>query len=151
VTRALAATVLGCLVPLWGCGGDGGGTAATGTAAAPSPPAVTAAQPAALPYDRLDEPRCDPTLANCAEARGEIAYVERVDPDGDGDAHFVLLSADGITGPGISVIDVEASLRPRPLPEPGDLMAAAGPVYPGSLGQKQIQATAIDFVRVGGG
>jgi hypothetical protein len=30
-------------------------------------------------------------------------------------------------------------------------MAAAGPVYTGSLGQKQIQATAIGFVRVEAG
>ena len=31
-----------------------------------------------------------PGLSNCAEASGSVIYVERVDPDGDGDAHFVL-------------------------------------------------------------
>lgn len=96
----------------------------------------------------LDPPSCPPDAANCATAAGEIAYVERVDPDADGDAHFVLLSRDGITGPGVSVIDVAASLRPRPLPRRGDLLAAAGPVYPGSYGQHQIQATGIDVVRI---
>ncbi len=45
-----------------------------------------------------------------------ILYVERVDPDGDGDAHFVLASGEAITAPGISVIDVARELRPHPLP-----------------------------------
>ena len=97
-------------------------------------------------------PACDPVAANCATAGGMITYVERVDADGDGDAHFVLLSDEAITLPGISVIDVGRDLRPHPLPEPGDLVAAAGPVYPGTYGQHQIEATAMDFVRtrVGG-
>jgi hypothetical protein len=85
-------------------------------------------------------PACDLGAANCAAASGTILYVERIDPDGDGDAHFVLLSDQGITAPGISVIDVAKDLRPDPLPGPGDLVAAAGPVYPGSFGQHQIQA-----------
>ncbi len=93
-------------------------------------------------------PACGPdALPNCAAASGKVVYVERVDPDGDGDAHFVLTSADSITAPGISVIDVRADLRPHPLPGPGALIAAAGPVYPGSYGQHQIQA---DEVRVAG-
>ena len=72
-----------------------------------------------------------------------IVYIERVDADGDGDAHFVLTSADSITGPGISVIDVAVDLRPHPLPKRGEQLAASGPVYRGSYGQRQIQATAI--------
>ena len=43
-------------------------------------------------------PACDPAAANCATASGTIIYVERVDPDGDGDAHFVLRSRASITG-----------------------------------------------------
>lgn len=69
--------------------------------------------------------------------------VEAVDPDGDGDAHLVLLSRQGITAPGISVIDVAPALRPDPLPRPGDTVAAAGPVFTGSFGQRQIQAVAL--------
>jgi hypothetical protein len=72
-----------------------------------------------------------------------VAYVERIDPDGDGDAHFVLISDESITGPGVSVIDVRADLRPDPLPGPGDFVAASGPVYEGSHGQRQIQADAV--------
>jgi hypothetical protein len=98
-------------------------------------------------------PACDPGAVNCATASGTITYIERVDPDGDGDAHFVLLSSDSVTAPDISVIDVRRDLRPRPLPQPGDLAAAAGPVYPGTYGQHQIQATAVAIARtrLGGG
>lgn len=81
--------------------------------------------------------------ANCERASGQVAYVQRVDPDGDGDAHFVLVSDESVTGLGISVIDVSADLRPDPLPGPGDVVAASGPVYEGSYGQRQIQADAV--------
>jgi hypothetical protein len=92
--------------------------------------------------------RCDQGATNCESASGRILYVERVDPDGDGDAHFVLLGRDGITAPRLSVVDVERDLRPHPLPEPGDLVSAAGPVYPGSYGQRQIQATELRIARL---
>ena len=93
-------------------------------------------------------PACDPGADNCASASGSILYVERVDPDGDGDAHFVLLSDQAITAPGLSVIDVGPDLRQRPLPGPGDLLAAAGPVFTGSYGQRQIEATEVASVKV---
>jgi hypothetical protein len=76
-----------------------------------------------------------------------VLYVERVDPDGDGDAHFVLASRQSITAPGISVIDVKRSLRPSPLPGRGDRMSAAGPVYQGSYGQRQIEAIELNVAR----
>ena len=91
--------------------------------------------------------RCPAGLSNCREASGRIAYVERVDPDGDGDAHFVLLSRTGITGPGLTVVDVKKSLRPSPLPGPGDRLSAAGPVYEGSFGQRQIEAIEVRVSR----
>jgi hypothetical protein len=86
--------------------------------------------------------QCPETAVNCESASGRVLYVERVDPDGDGDAHFVLASPQAITAPGISIIDIRRDLRPRPLPGPGDHMSAAGPVYEGSFGQRQIQADA---------
>ena len=70
-------------------------------------------------------------------------FVERVDPDGDGDAHFVLASEDSTTAPGITVVDVRPGLRPRPLPGPGDRLSAAGPVFEGSYGQRQIEAVEV--------
>ena len=73
---------------------------------------------------------CPADLGNCATASGRIVYVERVDPDGDGDAHFVVASRDSIT-----------------LPGPGDRISAAGPVYRGSYGQRQIEAIELHVAR----
>jgi hypothetical protein len=84
---------------------------------------------------------CPPGDQACRNAAGVVLYVEAVDPDGDGDAHLVLLSPESITAPGLTVIDVERELRPDPLPAPGDRVSAAGPVYEGSYGQRQIEAT----------
>jgi hypothetical protein len=70
-----------------------------------------------------------------------------VDPDGDGDAHFVLASREAITGPGISVIDVRRDLRPHPLPRVGDRLSAAGAVATGSHGQRQIEAVTVRVAR----
>ena len=96
---------------------------------------------AAAPRPKAPRPlRCPQGSDNCSAAAGRIVFVERVDPDGDGDAHFVLVSRQSITGPGISVIDVKRELRPSPLPGPGDWISATGPVYEGSHGQRQIEA-----------
>jgi hypothetical protein len=101
------------------------------------------------PQTRRRPATCPPATANCHTASGRILYVERVDPDGDGDAHFVLVSRESITGPGLSVIDVKKSLRPSPLPGPGDWISAAGPVEEGSYGQSQIEAVRVRVVRRG--
>ena len=71
--------------------------------------------------------------------RGRVIYVERVDPDGDGDLH-VVLAAGSITAPGLTAIDVAVDLRPRRDPRIGDRVSAAGPVQTGSYGQSQIHA-----------
>lgn len=84
--------------------------------------------------------RCPPSVPGCRVTEGRIVYVERVDPDGDGDAHFVIADPQGITLPGLTAIDVRAGLRPHPLPGPGDLISAAGQVQTGSYGQRQIHA-----------
>ncbi len=91
----------------------------------------------------LQSARCPQGLAGCRTADGRIVAVERRDPDGDGDAHFILISDEGITAPGISVVDVRRDLRPSPLPGPGDRLSAAGPVYRGSRGQRQIEAVEV--------
>jgi hypothetical protein len=96
--------------------------------------------------DRL---RCTPEVRNCEVATGSVLAVEAVDPDGDGDAHLVLLSREGVTAPGITVIDVARDLRPQPLPASGDRVSAVGPVYPGSYGQRQIQATELRVTPAG--
>jgi hypothetical protein len=95
----------------------------------------------------VERARCPADAVNCKSATGTIIYVERVDPDGDGDAHFVLASRESVTLPSISVIDVRVDLRPHPLPGPGDRVSAAGPVYTGSYGQRQIHADVVNVAR----
>jgi len=155
---ALALTALALAGAVGGCGsdeeepGNGGGSqreAAAGGGGSTDPAgggASAGGSGGAEEAPSLTPPPCPPDASNCAEASGQIIYVERVDPDGDGDAHFVLLSGESITAPGLTVVDVRPELRPSPLPEPGDLLAASGPVFRGSYDQKQIQA---DALRVG--
>jgi hypothetical protein len=123
-----------------GCGGDGD-SAATSPGAAPRASERTSPrareQPAAA---RVAPSHCPPGLPSCRITEGRIIYVERVDPDGDGDAHFVVADPQGISFRGLTAIDVRKGLRPRPLPGPGDLISAAGPVQTGSYGQSQIHA-----------
>lgn len=91
------------------------------------------------PEPALPEMSCPAELTNCEVATGRVIYVEAVDPDGDGDAHFVTLSNQSITSTGITVFDVKPELRPDPLPGRGDLIGGYGPVYQGSYGQSQIE------------
>jgi hypothetical protein len=92
--------------------------------------------------------RCDSGAANCVAVTGRVVYVEAVDPDGDGDAHYVLAGGD-VTAPGLSAIDVRRDLRPRRLPRRGELVSAAGPVFTGSFGQRQIEAVEVHHQRPG--
>jgi hypothetical protein len=119
-----------------GCGDDADEPVATRPAERPPPPTP-----------KLRPARCPAGVAGCRVATGRIIYVERVDPDGDGDAHFVLASPASITAPGISAVDVRRGLRPRPLPGVGDRLSAAGPVQVGSHGQRQIHALRLTVAR----
>lgn len=90
--------------------------------------------------DTVAPSHCSSGLPGCRVTEGRIVYIERVDPDGDGDAHFVIVDPQSITLPGLTAIDVRKGLRPDPLPGVGDLISAAGPVQTGSYGQSQIHA-----------
>lgn len=127
------------LVTMAGCGEDG--------ATVSDPPAMhqgvdrhASEQRRTQGPETVAPASCPPGLAGCRAAKGRITYVERVDPDGDGDAHFVIADPQGITLPGLTAIDVRKGLRPSPLPGVGDLISAAGPVQTGSFGQSQIHA-----------
>jgi hypothetical protein len=110
----------------------GSGTEAGSSASAKDPSAAS-----------VEPARCPADVQGCRTASGTILYVEAVDPDGDGDAHFILASREGISAPGVSVIDVRRDLRPDPLPRVGERINAVGPVYPGSYGQRQIEAVVL--------
>ena len=56
---------------------------------------------------------CAAAADDCAAVTGRVLYVEAVDPDGDGDAHYVLAGGD-VTAPGLSVIDVGARAAAAP-------------------------------------
>lgn len=138
---ALVSGCAGLLLAISGCGAGTGTTSSTvtrpGTVERSSPrqhrdkPAVA---------ERVAASHCPPGLRGCRTTKGRIVYVERIDPDGDGDAHFVVVDPQGITLPGLTAVDVRRGLRPQPLPGPGDLISAAGPVETGSFGQSQIHA-----------
>ncbi len=120
-----------------GCGGDD----TEKPAASPEKAVRSAPQEAKAPVAETVTPsHCPAGLPGCRTAEGRIVYVERIDPDGDGDAHFVIADRQGITLRGLTAIDVRKGLRPNPLPGPGDLIRVAGPVQTGSYGQSQIHA-----------
>jgi hypothetical protein len=133
-----------CLL-IAGCGGGAGATTAPGgstttagttsVSKAPDRSAPQSGEPA-----RLVLSHCPAGHPACRTTKGRIVYIERVDPDGDGDAHFVIVDPQGISLPGITAIDVRKGLRPHPLPSIGDRVSAAGPVQTGSYGQSQIHA-----------
>ena len=93
-----------------------------------------------LPAPKAEPVTCPQGVAGgCEAVSGRIVFVERVDPDGDGDLHVVI--TDGhVTAPGLSAVDVPKGLRPRRDPAVGDRASAAGPVQTGSFGQSQIHA-----------
>jgi hypothetical protein len=107
------------------------------------PDRIQRAAPDPRPAPEAPPARCPPGLTACRAVSGQILYVERVDPDGDGDAHFVLADTASVTSPGITVVDVRPDLRPSPLPGTGDHLSAAGPVATGSFGQSQVEAVAV--------
>jgi hypothetical protein len=129
-----------------GCGGDDPEPASAPRAAAGPEASATATPRPSRPRRAVEAARCPAGLEGCREATGRVLYVEAVDPDGDGDAHFVLAGG-RITAPGISAIAVRAELRPRRLPRIGDWVSAAGVVWTGSYGQRQIEADVLHVAR----
>jgi hypothetical protein len=105
----------------------------------PTATATPTATPTPRPPRKVRRSHCPPDVAGCKTVRGEIIYVERVDPDGDGDLH-VVVAAGSLTLPGVTAIDIAPDLRPARDPEVGDQASAAGPLETGSYGQAQIHA-----------
>lgn len=133
---AAALTGVAILVPISGCGGAGG----TPTAGQPQTGDRSSPRGKEEPGADLSAAHCPPGLSGCRTTEGPIIYLERVDPDGDGDAHFVVRDPQGITLRGMTAIDVRKGLRPHPLPGLGEWISAAGQVQTGSYGQSQIHA-----------
>jgi hypothetical protein len=146
MSRLCSAALVAALLATVGCGASA--EPPRGASRAPNASAET---PNGSPEPRRAHPtvaraHCAAGAGNCAAVTGRVLYVESVDPDGDGDAHYVLAGGH-VTAPGLSVIDVEQTLRPQRLPHPGELVSAAGPVFTGSYGQHQIEAVELHHER----
>jgi hypothetical protein len=123
-------------VALAGCGSDEPPRTASAT-----PTATASPTPSPTPRPRaVRRSHCSSDVPDCRTTRGRIVYVERVDPDGDGDLHVVVEDKRSITLPGLTSVDVAKELRPARDPGVGDQASAAGPVQTGSYGQAQIHA-----------
>jgi len=137
-TLALLAAAVSLLAMAAGCGSSAGGAdSSTQRQVIERSPPKKKDKPVA---ETVARSHCPSDLPSCRTTEGLITFIERVDPDGDGDVHFVVIDSQGITLPGLTAIDVGAELRPRPLPGLGDTISAAGPVQTGSYGQSQIHA-----------
>lgn len=138
--RVAALLALSVLATLSACGGEDGPTDRSRFDSGSDTGQKSNLDSTARDSEAVAPARCPDGVPGCRVAEGRIVYVERVDPDGDGDAHFVIADPRGITLPGLTAIDVRRGLRPRPLPGRGELISAAGPVQTGSYGQSQIHA-----------
>ena len=121
-----------------GLAGCGGAPEKPRSSATPTPDATPTAAPRS--ERALKRPRCREDVPKCRSTSGRIVFVERVDPDGDGDLHVVVTDRNGVTLAGLTSIDVSKDLRPRRDPRVGERAAAMGPVQTGSYGQSQIHA-----------
>src|SRR5689334_15860988 len=120
----ICAAALMCLAAALSLAACGGSAEPTQTGSGrPSLPMGQQAANGGRQQQRVEPSRCPPGHPACRTTEGRIVYVERVDPDGDGDAHFVVADPQGITLPGLTAIDVRVGLRPHPLPGPGDLIS----------------------------
>lgn len=109
-----------------------------GSASAPKPPAPwTATCPTATT-----------SPLGCRAVLGRVLSIQSYDPDGDGDLHVIAVGGD-VTLPGITVFDVRPALRPDRDPVEGEYVTGAGPVFRGSLRQKQIQTDVFRVWRPG--
>lgn len=143
------------LLAVAGCGGSAqapevGPPAASTPRNVPGPLTETTPPPRRRTTPPLLPAVCGPApAANCTAHTGTVLTIESVDRDGDGDLH-VIASGGSVTAPGITVFDVSAALRPARDPRPGDRVTGAGPVYRGSLRQRQIQVTSFRVARATG-
>ena len=136
----LRLAALGLALAVGGCGGSDAPRRAETPTPAATRTATATPEATPPPARRLRAPRCREEVPDCARVSGRIVYVERVDPDGDGDLHVVVTDRNGVTLAGLTSIDVSKDLRPRRDPRVGERAAAMGPVQTGSYGQSQIHA-----------
>lgn len=82
---------------------------------------------------RRDPDTGDAYVLSCARVRGRVVYVEGDDPDGDGDAHALV-----VAGPRLVIVKYPGAVDGAPpgstmVPGLGDRVEAAGAVSRGGL------------------
>jgi hypothetical protein len=75
----------------------------------------------------------------CQVVDGRIVYLQRVDPDGDGDLHVLLLSRQSVTGPWLTMLKVPAPLRTGMDPGIGRWVRALGQRFRAEHGENSIR------------
>ena len=86
-------------------------------------------------------------MPGCRAVRGTVLYVERVDPDGDGDLH-VVVDAGSITLPGMTAIDIAPTCARAATRASATASAPPARSQTGSYGQSQIHALELRVARV---
>src|SRR4051794_24352761 len=104
------------------------------------------ATPAAHRQAKLRRARCPAHVPRCVTVTGPVVYVEATDPDGDGDAHYVL-AAGHVTGRGLTILKIGKALRPRHLARAGDLVSAAGTITTGSRDEHELKVLVLHQAR----
>lgn len=82
----------------------------------------------------LPPPASDPAMIDCARVVGRIVYRERRDPDGDGDAHLVV-----IAGRHVLNLKLPMAAGTIQLPGLGRRIAAVGQVTDGPYGLPELR------------
>lgn len=75
----------------------------------------------------------------CQVVDGRIVYMQREDPDGDGDLHVLLLSRQSVSGPWLTMLKVPERLRTGMDPGIGRWVRALGQVFTAEHGEDSIR------------
>ena len=76
----------------------------------------------------------------CRSVTGRVVSAQRMDGDGDGDLHLVLMSHDSVSAPGVSIVKVRAENRPSRMPRFGQWVSAIGFPQYGASGLAEVDA-----------
>lgn len=88
-------------------------------------------------WRHLDRPR--PYLLKCGRVRGVVVWVQRHDPDGDGDRHLLV-----VAGYHLVSVKIPKTARVPRLPRIASVVTATGLLERGGHGESTIRVGALD-------
>jgi hypothetical protein len=74
----------------------------------------------------------------CRPVDGRIVYIQRVDSDGDGDLHLLLISRQSVSAPGFTMLKINARLREGMDPGIGRWVSAVGMEFDAEHGERSV-------------